>query len=97
MAGWNPFLGRENYEDFKQGLALRIEAGKFGFLLFQFPPAFKADAPSQEKLENLLARFRKYPPAVEFRPRPWSNRRAEARDVLDALGFAWAFIDEPNS
>ncbi|MFQ5914554.1 MAG: DUF72 domain-containing protein [Nitrospinota bacterium] len=96
LAGEDPTVGQRDYDAFKGGIDPLMEAGKFGCLLFQFPPSFKADAPSRERLENFLIRFREYPLAVEFRHRTWSDRQAEVRDVLDSLGVAWTFIDEPK-
>jgi uncharacterized protein YecE (DUF72 family) len=96
MAGKDSSLRQKDYDEFKIGIDPLMEAGKFGCLLFQFPPSFKADGPSREKLEGFLVRFREYPLAVEFRHHSWSDREDEIRDTLDSLSVAWAYIDEPK-
>jgi uncharacterized protein YecE (DUF72 family) len=96
MSGKDSAPGQKDYDEFKKGIDPLMEAGKFGSLLFQFPPSFKADALDQEKLEGYLIRFREYPLAIEFRHRSWSDREKEIKDTLDTLSVAWAYIDEPK-
>ena len=81
---------------FQTGIAPLADAGKFGVLLFQYPPSFHYTPDSVERLEAILAAFADYPKAVELRHRSWSDHSEETKRLLGRSLAAWAYIDEPK-
>lgn len=73
-------------------------AGKLGYILFQFPPWFK------KKDENIsyLEKIRKLMPeskiAVEFRNGTWflEKEKEDTLKILKELGFTHTIVDEPQ-
>ena len=89
-------LGFKDVDEFRAMLDPLASAGKLGALLAQFPPSFKNEPHTRGYLEWLLAAFKDYLVAVELRHRSWSDRPAETIEMLNAVGAAWAQIDEPK-
>jgi len=89
-------VGQSDIDEIRRGLDPLAEAGRLGALLAQFPPSFKADAPSRDYLERLLDVFSAYPVAVELRHRSWSDDLDGTLGLLNAFGAAWTQIDEPK-
>ena len=87
---------RADLDEFRRGIEPLAARGRLGALLAQFPPSFKDDPPSRERLERLLRAFGDYPVAVELRHRSWSDRIGETLGLLNAFGGAWVQIDEPK-
>jgi len=87
---------RADLDEFRRGIEPLAERGRLGALLAQFPPSFKDDPPSRERLERLLRAFGGYPVAVELRHKSWSDRVGETLTLLNAFGAAWVQIDEPK-
>jgi uncharacterized protein YecE (DUF72 family) len=87
---------RADLDEFRRGIEPLAERGRLGALLAQFPPSFKDDPPSRERLERLLRAFGDYPVAVELRHKSWSDRVGETLTLLNAFGAAWVQIDEPK-
>lgn len=95
--GGDPWsLGQADVDQFRLALDPLASAGKLGALLAQFPASFKNEPDSRGYLEWLLERFRDYMIAVELRHRSWSDDPRETLKLLEAVGAAWAQIDEPK-
>jgi uncharacterized protein YecE (DUF72 family) len=98
LKAWQLFThAKENWTDadiqeFKAGIVPLIESKKLGCVLFQFPTSFHRDPTTEEKLRALLSHFGDVPKAVELRHRSWNERL----DILQSLGAAAVFIDEPK-
>ena len=92
---WTPF-DRADIEYFTEGIALLVEAGRLGALLFQYPASFVSDVANLEILEKTLSAFNFCPKVVELRHRSWSDHQVETAKLLARLGTTWAFIDEPK-
>ena len=92
-------LSRSNVADldeFRRGIEPLAARGRLGALLAQFPPSFKDDPASRDRLERLLRAFGDYPMAVELRHKSWSDRIGETLGLLNPFGAAWVQIDEPK-
>ena len=92
-------LSRSNVADldeFRRGIEPLAARGRLGALLAQFPPSFKDDPASRDRLERLLRAFGDYPMAVELRHKSWSDRIGETIGLLNPFGAAWVQIDEPK-
>jgi uncharacterized protein YecE (DUF72 family) len=89
-------VNQADIDEFKRAMDPLASAGKLGALLAQFPPSFKADAPSQDYLHRLLRVFREYPVAVELRHKSWSDEMTATSKLLNASSAAWVQIDEPK-
>jgi uncharacterized protein YecE (DUF72 family) len=89
-------LGFKDVDEFRAMLDPLASAGKLGALLAQFPASFKNEPHTRGYLEWLLAAFKDYLVAVELRHRSWSDQPAETIEMLNAVGAAWAQIDEPK-
>jgi uncharacterized protein YecE (DUF72 family) len=77
-------------DQFKEGIAPLLEAGKLGCLLFQFPASFRHTQETIDRLRALLESFAEYPKAIELRHRSWGV------DLVTSFGAAPTFIDEPK-
>lgn len=73
------------------------DAGKLGCVLFQFPPWFRATRGAADYLRQLRDRL-PYRIAVEFRGGGWMDeeRRGRTLALLEALGYAYVAVDEPQ-
>jgi uncharacterized protein YecE (DUF72 family) len=72
------------------------EAGKLGYVLFQFAPWVHFGAAGLEALAALPARLPGLAGAVEFRHRSWFPEHArETLEALRALGLAHVIVDAP--
>jgi uncharacterized protein YecE (DUF72 family) len=98
VKAWQQFTHKKDLwvpsdiDQFKEGVAPLVEAGKLGCLLFQFPASFRSTPEGIERLKALLARFPECRKAVELRHRSWN----ESLGVLEEFGAVPAFIDEPK-
>jgi uncharacterized protein YecE (DUF72 family) len=86
-----PAANDEN--DFKDGVAPLVEAGRFGALLLQFPWSFRNTAENREYLVGLHRRFREYPLVLEVRHASWTQ--PDILDLLAELGVGLCNIDQP--
>jgi uncharacterized protein YecE (DUF72 family) len=73
------------------------EAGKLGWMLFQFPPWFRKNRASVDYLRDLRERL-PWPIAVEFRGGGWmeADRQSRTLKLLEDLGLAYVSVDEPQ-
>ena len=95
--GGDPWrLGERDVDEFRAAIDPLASANKLGALLAQFPPSFKNEPDARAYLEWLLERFRGYMTAVELRHRSWSDDPVATLEMLNAVGAAWAQIDEPK-
>ncbi|HEX2931040.1 MAG TPA: DUF72 domain-containing protein [Candidatus Binatia bacterium] len=81
---------------FIDDIAPLADAGRLGALLFQYPAGFVRNPENLERLEAGLSAFDLCPKVVELRHRSWSDQHDETQALLERLGAAWAFIDEPK-
>jgi uncharacterized protein YecE (DUF72 family) len=86
------------WERFCAALTPIERAGKLGYVLFQMPPWFRATAESRAYLEEIVARARGLPLAVEFREPLWmaETQRDRTLDFLRRHGLAYVSVDEPQ-
>ncbi len=68
---------------------------KLGALLAQFPPSFKKEEQSQDKLSQLIEHFGHHRLAVELRHGSWSDDE-ETSQYLKKHNVSWVQIDEPK-
>ena len=88
--------GKATAEDeklFREGMDPLMEAGKLGAVLVQFPWSFKNETEERNYLNELVARFKQYPLAVELRHESWNSPRV--LQTLEDLGVGLADIDQP--
>jgi uncharacterized protein YecE (DUF72 family) len=72
------------------------DAGKLGYVLFQFAPWVRFDGAWVEYIASLPARLPGLRPAVEFRHRSWlPEHAADALTLLRAAGVANVVVDGP--
>jgi uncharacterized protein YecE (DUF72 family) len=83
-------------DEFRRGIEPLTAAGKLGALLAQFPASFHDTPANRVHLATILRAFRDHQVAVELRHRSWSDGANETRDLLEAFGAAWVWIDEPK-
>jgi uncharacterized protein YecE (DUF72 family) len=93
-ADWTVTMG--DLDQFRRGIDPLAEAGRLGVVLVQFPSSFHRDPDPCEYIAWLGRALGGYPIAVELRDRSWSDAAAETTGLLDELGAAWAYIDEPK-
>ncbi len=86
------------FEMFASALQPLRDAGKLGFLVFQFPPWFTATRGNAAYLEHCRAALPDHQLAIEFRHASWlaESRRARTFDLLRGLGAAYVIVDEPQ-
>jgi uncharacterized protein YecE (DUF72 family) len=83
---------------FRATLGPLEEAGKLGYVLFQFAPWVRFAADRLEYLEGLSARLPGWRVAVEFRDRSWfPDHGDETLDVLRRAGLAHVIVDAPGA
>ncbi len=87
---------QEDIDAFRRGIEPLATAGKLGVLLAQFPASFHDTRENRVHLATLLRAFSSYALAVELRHRSWSDRTVETRQLLEAFGAGWVWIDEPR-
>jgi uncharacterized protein YecE (DUF72 family) len=86
----------EGFRLFGAALAPLQEAGKLGYVLFQFAPWVRFDRAWLEYVAALPARLPGTRPAVEFRHRSWlPDHAAETLSALRAAGVAHVIVDGP--
>jgi uncharacterized protein YecE (DUF72 family) len=84
----------EEAQEFRDGVAPMVEAGKLGAVLLQFPWSFQANERSYDWLTRLSEEFRPLPMAVEVRHDSWLTD--EGRYCLELLKLSMANIDQPQ-
>ena len=77
----------------KAGLDSIAQESMLGALLIQFPISFKNTNENREYLDQLLSRFRDYPPVVEVRHSSWDNEGI--LQYFNDRGVAFCNIDQP--
>ena len=87
-------LDRRSMQEYCEGLAPLIDAGKLGCVLMQFPWSFRRTPESTAYLARLADAFRQYPLAAELRHASWDCD--EALEALDDLGVSFCNIDQPR-
>jgi uncharacterized protein YecE (DUF72 family) len=81
---------------FRAAVAPLAEAGKLGYVLFQFAPWVRYDAPRLDTLASLAERLPGWTIAVEFRHRSWfPEHAAETLAALGAARLAHVIVDAP--
>ena len=90
-------LVREMAARFDAAIEPLHEAGKLGFVLFQFPATLRAGTKTMEFLSRALSLSR-YPKAVEFRHGSWyaPGLREDMLSLLRELGAVLVCADEPD-
>ncbi|MCS7173470.1 MAG: DUF72 domain-containing protein [Armatimonadetes bacterium] len=86
------------WEAFLEFLRVLQQAGRLGYVLFQFPRWATFSQKALTELEHIRAMLRDYRVAVEFRHRSWlvpPNRR-KTLESLRALDFIYTVPDEPD-
>jgi uncharacterized protein YecE (DUF72 family) len=84
------------FASFRAALRPLAEAGKLGYVLFQFAPWVHFGATALDALAALPARLPGYALAAEFRHRSWfPEHGTETLEVLRALGIAHVVVDAP--
>jgi uncharacterized protein YecE (DUF72 family) len=68
--------------------------GRLGALLIQFPISFKNTNENRDYLDGLLARFKRYPLAVEVRHSSWNNEGILR--YFGQKGVSFVNIDQPR-
>ena len=86
------------WELHRRALAPLEEAGKLGVILFQFPPWFSKNRANVAHLETVARELPRYRIAVEFRGGAWMEPEHQAGTlaILEALGFSYVCVDEPQ-
>jgi uncharacterized protein YecE (DUF72 family) len=83
---------------FRAALGPLEEAGKLGYVLFQFAPWVRFAGDRLAYLEGLAARLPGWRLAVEFRDRSWfPDHGDETLDVLRGAGLAHVIVDAPGA
>jgi len=80
-------------QQYRQGIAPVVEAGKLGAILIQFPWSFRRTPENRKWLANVLDTFAEYPLALEIRHESWN-----VPDVYEGLArreVAFCNIDQP--
>lgn len=77
----------------KAGLDSIARESMLGGLLIQFPISFKNTNENRDYLDQLLSRFKDYPPVVEVRHSSWNNEGI--LQYFNERGVAFCNIDQP--
>jgi len=94
--GWPPEALDHVFRLFGESLSPLAEAGKLGYVLFQFAPWVRFDPIRLESLASLRQRLPGLDLAVEFRDRSWfPDHAGETLDALRAAGLAHVIVDAP--
>ena len=80
-------------QEFKEGAALLLEAGRLGALLLQFPWSFRNTQENRDYVVRLRERFPEYPLVLEVRHASWSE--PGTLDLLAQLDLGLCNIDQP--
>ena len=78
---------------FTDGIAPRVESGRLGALLAQFPQSFRRTPASLAYLEQVLDRFAAYPMVVEVRHASWLDDAFLS--ALDRRRVGFCNVDQP--
>ncbi len=80
-------------QEFKDGLAPLLEAGRLGALLLQFPWSFRNTEENRTYVARLRAQFAEYPLVLEVRHASWSE--PGTLDILEQMDLGLCNIDQP--
>jgi uncharacterized protein YecE (DUF72 family) len=83
----------DDERQFKDGIDLLVEAGRFGALLLQFPWSCKNEERNRAYISELSRRFRDYPLVLEVRHASWNQKAIF--EMLSELGMGLCNIDQP--
>ncbi|MDC0678150.1 DUF72 domain-containing protein [Sorangium atrum] len=86
------------WERFRMAVDPLRQAGKLGYVLFQFPPWFTATRGNVRVIEECRRRMEGLPFAVELRHGSWGmpGRIERVVDLLRDLGAFYVIVDEPQ-
>jgi uncharacterized protein YecE (DUF72 family) len=85
------------FQMFASSLAPLRQAGKLGWLVFQFPPWFTATRGNARYIEECRRHLPHERLAIEFRHASWvAERRDRTLDLLRTHGLAYVIVDEPQ-
>lgn len=86
------------FTQFRDSLEPLRAAGRFGCVLFQFPPSFGNTQISRDFLGRVAEKMAPDPVAVEFRNGTWfeDENAPDTLALLSDLGLAYAIADEPQ-
>jgi uncharacterized protein YecE (DUF72 family) len=88
----------ETFRLFRAALAPLADAGKLGYVLFQFAPWVRHGQRGLEYVASLPARLPGWRVAVEFRDRSWyPDHAAQTLEALRAAGVAHVVVDAPSA
>ncbi len=82
------------WDQFKEGLAPLMDAGRLGALLAQFPYSFHNTEENRKYLLSLKSHLREWPLALEVRHRSWQQR--PVREFLQDVEIDFCNIDQPQ-
>lgn len=93
-----PELAREIEARFRDFVEPLRHSGRLGAVLLQFPPWFVRSRSNVERIEQLTARWRDVPLAVEFRHSSWTDARSldKTLELLTRLQLTWVCVDAPE-
>lgn len=95
-AAFSPEALEATFAVFRRALVPLAEAGKLGYVLFQFAPWVRCDPARLASLARLPERLPGLTVAVEFRHRSWLPGHAEATlAALRQAGLAHVIVDGP--
>lgn len=80
-------------QEFKDGMAPLMEAGRFGALLLQFPWSLRYTPENRAYVAGLHRQFSEFPLVLEVRHATWAE--PEVLDFLMDLGVGLCNIDQP--
>jgi len=97
LSGPKPEVLDLSFQMFTQALEPLREAGKLGYLVFQFPPWFTATRGNARYIDECRMRLPEHRLAVEFRHPSWlvPERRERTFDLLRERDLAYVIVDEP--
>ncbi len=97
-SAFRPELRDEAFRLFRAAVAPLAEAGKLGYVLFQFAPWFRFGRPQLDYVTSLPERLPGWTIAVEFRDRSWfPDHAAETLAALREAGLAHVVVDAPDA
>ncbi|QXE00222.1 DUF72 domain-containing protein [Terribacillus sp. DMT04] len=87
------------FEAFHSSIQPVIEADKLAAILFQFPPWFKVEKASIDRLRYIRSLTKGLPVAIEFRHQSWYTEayRTQTLHLLQELDFIHTVCDEPQA
>jgi uncharacterized protein YecE (DUF72 family) len=87
------------WQMFESAILPLAEAGKLGYVLFQFPPWFIYSEENKEYILECQQRLPRFRLAIQFRHASWLSDREQARETLQWLkehDLPYVGVDEPQ-